>query len=381
MAPGAPIYWPPTPMGTIERRRRRKWNVVLATAGLMLALAIGFALRFLGLARLEPAHWLLGLALTLVIQAVVWLIPHFGLDERLSSFDPHYVKVPMLAVVVVLNVYIWISPDSRMWVLLAWFAAVLFMAGLVSFGEVAALSAVMALGYVVVVAGQATRWPGIKVRDEIALAAVFWMANLYGGVVFERLRRDRLERLALRSRLAEMALTDALTGLPNRRHFEQALRMELSRLGRYGGRCAVAMMDVDHFKGYNDRQGHAAGDAALRELGQVIQAHLRAGDVGARYGGEEFAVLMLNTDRQEAGRVVYRLRQAVASHPFSHREHQPGGQLTFSAGVAACPDDGETYEALLDRADTALYRAKAAGRNRVVLAQELTALQPSGGAA
>ena len=368
-------------MDTAERQRLRKRNVVLATAGLMLAMAVGLVLRLLGLAQLEPWHWLWGLVLTLAVQAVVWLIPHFGLDGRLR-FDPHYVKVPMLAVVLVLNTYIWISPDSRVWVLLAWFAAVLFMAGLVSFGEVAAVSGAMAVGYLVVVTQQADRWPGIRVRDEIAQAAVFWMANLYGGVVFERLRRHRLERLALRSRLAEMALTDVLTGMPNRRHFEQALRGELARLGRYGGRCAVAMMDVDHFKAYNDRLGHAAGDAILQELGRVIQGHLRAGDVGARYGGEEFAVLMLNTDRVEAGQVVERLRQVVESHPFAERQHQPGGQLTFSAGVAGCPDDGETYDALLERADTALYRAKAAGRNRVVLAADLTPLaQRSGGVA
>jgi diguanylate cyclase (GGDEF)-like protein len=357
-------------MEPLERQRVRKRNVLLATGGLILALGIGLTFRLLGLVRLDLGRWVAGLALTLVLQAVVWLLPHLGLDERLR-FDPHFVKVPMLAVVLVFNTYIWISPDSRVWVLLGWFAAVLFMAGLVSFGEVAGLSAVMAVGYLLAVSAQARQWPDIRMVDELALAAVFWIANLYGGLVFERLRRDRLERLALRSRLAEMALTDALTGLPNRRHFEQALRGELARLARYGGRCAVAMLDVDHFKGYNDRLGHAAGDALLQELGKVIQGHLRGGDVGARYGGEEFAVLMLNTGRTEAGQVVDRLRQVVESHPFPHRQHQPGGHLTFSAGVAEWPDDGETYEALLERADAALYLAKAAGRNRVVLAAQL----------
>jgi diguanylate cyclase (GGDEF)-like protein len=362
-------------MEASQRQRTRKRNVVLATGGLILALFIGQAFRILGLARMELGDWLGALALTLVLQSLVWAVPHLGLDDRLS-FDPHFVKVPMLAVVVVFNTYVWISPDSRVWVLLAWFAAVLFMAGLVSFLEVAGLGAVMALGYLLTVRVRADHWPGIRMQDELALVAVFWIANLYAGLVFERLRRDRLERQALRSRLAEMALTDSLTGLPNRRHFEQALRGELARIGRYGGRCAVAMLDLDHFKAYNDRNGHGAGDVLLQELGRVIQGHLRAGDVGARYGGEEFAVLMLNTGCAEAMHVVERLRQIVESHPFPHRQHQPGGWLTFSAGVAECPGDGETYEALLERADAALYGAKAAGRNRVLAASALSALSP-----
>src|SRR5688572_6425839 len=137
-------------MEASERRRLRQRNVVLATGGLMLALGIGVAFHFLGLAVLDPRRWLVGLALTLSVQAVVWLVPRLGLDERLR-FDPHYVKVPMLAVVVVLDTYVWVSPDARFWVLIAWFAAVLFMAGLVSFLEVAALSAVMALGYLLAV--------------------------------------------------------------------------------------------------------------------------------------------------------------------------------------------------------------------------------------
>jgi diguanylate cyclase (GGDEF)-like protein len=359
-------------MEAFERQRIRKRNVVLATGGLLLALATGLTLRLLGFARLDLGHWLMALALTLAVQAGVWLIPHLGLDARLR-FDPHYVKVPMLAVVLLLNTYVYISPDSRVWVLMGWFAAVLFMAGLVSFGQVAALSGIMAGGYVAALQAQGGRWPGLRMPDEMALAGVFWLANIYSGVVFERLRRHRLERLALRERLAEMAMTDVLTGMPNRRHFEQALRGELARIGRYGGRCAVAMLDVDHFKDYNDRLGHAVGDTLLQELARVIQGHLRAGDVGARYGGEEFAILMLNTRGPEAAHVVDRLRHVVESHPFPARERQPGGRLTFSGGVAECPDDGETYDALLERADAALYRAKAAGRNRVVLAAELTA--------
>jgi len=353
-----------------ERARLRKRNVNLATGGLLLGLLLGLVLRAVGLTRFRLRDWLLGLALTLAVQALVWLIPHLGLDARLR-FDPHYVKVPILAVCLLLNVYVCISPDSRVHVLVAWFAAALFMAGLVSFVEVAALSAVMALGYLAAVAAQAGRWPGLELRTEIGLAGVFWIANLYGGLVFDRLKRDRLERLALRRKLAELALTDALTGLPNRRHFEQALRAELARIVRYGGRCAVAMIDVDHFKSYNDRLGHAAGDAALQHLGRVIQGHLRAGDVGARYGGEEFALLMLSTGRAEAAQVIERLRQVVESHPFPGAEQQPHGGLTFSAGVAECPEDSESYDGLLERADAALYRAKAEGRNRVVHAAEL----------
>jgi diguanylate cyclase (GGDEF)-like protein len=128
------------------------------------------------------------------------------------------------------------------------------------------------------------------------------------------------------------------------------------------------MIDVDHFKNYNDRLGHPEGDALLRQLADVIRSGLRTGDLAARHGGEEFALVMINTRIQDAADVVERLRRAVEQTPFPHREIQPEGRVTVSAGVAEYPGDGDSDEAVVVAADSALYRAKAAGRNRVLLA-------------
>ena len=166
-----------------------------------------------------------------------------------------------------------------------------------------------------------------------------------------------------------MALTDPLTQLPNRRHFEDVLRAELGRLRRYGGHCTVAMIDVDFFKHYNDAVGHMAGDTALRELADVMRRELRLNDMVARFGGEEFALIILSAGHEEALGIIERLRGDVQEHPFRHRDLQPGGRLTVSAGVASFPAAAVTYEALLQRADEALYRAKREGRNRTCVAE------------
>ncbi|NIP77842.1 MAG: diguanylate cyclase, partial [Gemmatimonadetes bacterium] len=177
---------------------------------------------------------------------------------------------------------------------------------------------------------------------------------------------------------AAMALTDPLTQLPNRRHFEQVLRAELDRVRRYGGHCSVGMVDVDSFKRYNDTVGHLAGDTALRELADVMRRELRLHDMVARFGGEEFSMIMINAGKDEAAPIVERLRADVESHPFRHRDLQPRGRLTVSVGLATFPEDGSTYENLLKRADDALYRAKRDGRNRVHVADDTATVAPTG---
>jgi diguanylate cyclase (GGDEF)-like protein len=352
-----------------NRRRIRTRAVGFATAGLLGAMGVGLVLKVLGLTRISFREWAVALGVTLAAQGVVWLIAARGWDSRLT-FDPHYLIVPMLAVALVLDTYIYLAPDSRHRVLMVWFVALLFMAGRAGFREVVILSGVMGAGYVAATGAAAPR-SGAELPAELALAAVFLLTNAYAGLVFERLRHEHREMRLLRLRFAELARTDALTGIANRRGFEDALRTELARVTRYGGRCCVAMIDVDHFKNYNDHRGHPEGDALLRQLADVIRSGLRAGDLAARYGGEEFAVVMINTALADGAEVVERLRRAVEETAFPHREIQPGARLTVSAGVAEFPGDGDNDEAVVLAADSALYRAKAAGRNRVLLAARL----------
>jgi diguanylate cyclase (GGDEF)-like protein/PAS domain S-box-containing protein len=166
-------------------------------------------------------------------------------------------------------------------------------------------------------------------------------------------KRLEAEREDLLGRVEAIARTDQLTGLPNRRSWEEEVRQAISRAQRQGHPLAVAMIDLDSFKRFNDEQGHQAGDAVLREAGASWRMTLRVTDFIARYGGEEFAVLLPDCPPDEALGVLARLRAAT-----------PRNQ-TCSAGVAYW-DRSESSEALVGRADAALYEAKRAGRNRVV---------------
>jgi len=180
---------------------------------------------------------------------------------------------------------------------------------------------------------------------------------------------ERTRELAqANARLAQLAVTDGLTGLYNHRHFHERLALEVERSNRNGLPLALFMIDVDHFKRYNDKNGHPAGDEVLRQVARLLSDGRRANDICARYGGEEFAVVLVDTPKLTAFQVAEKLRQRVADHAFEGAADQPDGRLTVSIGVAAFSEDASEAEGLVRAADAALYRAKAGGRNCVVLA-------------
>jgi diguanylate cyclase (GGDEF)-like protein len=170
------------------------------------------------------------------------------------------------------------------------------------------------------------------------------------------------------ARLAQLAVTDGLTGLYNHRHFFERLALEVERSGRNGLQLALFMIDVDHFKRYNDRNGHPAGDEVLRQLARLLAEGRRVNDFCARYGGEEFAVVLIDTPKLAAYQLGEKLRERIVAHPFPHGAAQPGGHISVSIGVAAFPEDAGDAEALVRCADDALYKAKHGGRDRIVLA-------------
>jgi diguanylate cyclase (GGDEF)-like protein len=360
----------PPPVGRInedERRRLKERAVLLATGGLLLGPVVGLGLKTLGLTRLSNGGLIFSVAATLVVQGVAWWIVHAGWDAHLR-WDPHYLYVPMMLAALLLNLYMYLAPEARYLILLAWIVALLFMVGLAGFLEVVTLTAMMTAGYLAVLSRLLAEGEPVQLALEHFFAAAFFMVSLYAGAVFERLRNERREMARLRGRLSELAATDVLTGLPNRRQLELVLEAELDELRRYGGECALAMIDVDFFKGYNDKWGHLAGDEALREVAELLRQRMRASDVLARYGGEEFGLVMKRTPRDEALRTVERLRAAVASHAFRRGTTEPAA-LTISAGVAGAPADATEYSSLVQRADEALYEAKRLGRNRVEAAR------------
>jgi diguanylate cyclase (GGDEF)-like protein len=175
-------------------------------------------------------------------------------------------------------------------------------------------------------------------------------------------------------RLEEQSVTDALTGLKNRRFFDERLREEFGRAQRYGDHLSLIMLDLDHFKDVNDRHGHPAGDVVLREAGALIRGTIRDPDICARYGGEEFAVILPKTHMNGALVVADRIRRALGKKTYALPAAAPGGpatvQITASVGVSFYPAKDITSSDLLLRfADEALYEAKRAGRDAICLYQ------------
>jgi diguanylate cyclase (GGDEF)-like protein len=175
-----------------------------------------------------------------------------------------------------------------------------------------------------------------------------------------------LFNVRLRQSLRELSIRDPLTGLHNRRFAEEMLDKEFARTRRSGVPFCVLMMDVDHFKRFNDSHGHEAGDRVLKEVGQLISSEFREGDVGCRFGGEEFLVLLHETDAAEAFDRAEHFRRTLKAAPVVHGGEMLG-PVTISIGVAEAPRDGSNPLTVVAAADAALYRAKAAGRDRVVV--------------
>jgi len=166
-------------------------------------------------------------------------------------------------------------------------------------------------------------------------------------------------------RTERAAITDHLTGLFNRAHFDASLKREINRCLRYGQIASLVMLDLDDFKEINDRHGHPAGDVVLKDVGRLLTQRVRDIDIGARYGGEEFAMILPETPRMSAWVVAERLRGEVERYFKRRKGGSPSIPVTISGGIASYPDDATNVDNLVRRADEALYRAKRGGKNRV----------------
>lgn len=175
-----------------------------------------------------------------------------------------------------------------------------------------------------------------------------------------------IEYALLYERTRQIAITDRLTGLYNFGYFLERLKEEKMRAERYHRLLSLIIFDIDHFKKYNDTNGHPAGNEVLKKIAEILKAEAREVDIVARYGGEEMVIILPETGRKRAAELAERIRERIASTVFNHMESQPMKKVTVSAGIATYPVDAANEEALVKRADTSLYEAKSNGRNRVV---------------
>jgi diguanylate cyclase (GGDEF)-like protein len=305
------------------------------------AMALALALLPLTASDLEPMPTVGAVLLTVAIAASAWFMPWERLPEWLEALPP----LAYFAVILLLRE---VQGGTH-----TGYAPLVFLPVVWLLLHGTRRQIVVGLGGLVLtllapfVTGGAAVGPSDMrtVTLQLAMATVFCFTvlRLVGQV---RRQADELERLAS---------TDSLTGLPNRRVWEDALPRELARSTRFGTPLAIALLDLDDFKGHNDEHGHHGGDRLLKEVAALWPGELRESDLLVRYGGEEFALLLLDCGAVDVHGVVEKVRRAT-----------PGG-LTCSAGVALW-DGTESADELTRRADDALYEAKRGGRDRTAVA-------------
>ncbi|MFQ5995397.1 MAG: diguanylate cyclase [Acidiferrobacterales bacterium] len=179
-------------------------------------------------------------------------------------------------------------------------------------------------------------------------------------------KNEALENL--NTAFKSLAIRDELTGLFNRRYFEEALTSEVIRATRYERNLSVIFLDVDHFKKYNDQHGHQYGDLVLKRIGRILKESVREIDIATRYGGEEFVVILPETTKDDSYAAAEKIRKAVEGSPIDVMPGKPAVRLTISAGVASLGVDATNATELIAKADQAVYQAKQNGRNAVRLA-------------
>jgi diguanylate cyclase (GGDEF)-like protein len=174
-----------------------------------------------------------------------------------------------------------------------------------------------------------------------------------------------IKRALLYQKVQELAITDSLTQISSRRYYLDRFNEEIERSRKFNYTFSCLMIDIDHFKDYNDRYGHLVGDAILKEVSKSIKENVRQIDLLGRYGGEEFSIVLTETHKEQAQFVAERIRQAMESKRV--RVYDEDLKVTVSIGICVYPQDGRNVEELIDRADAALYQAKQMGRNKVCI--------------
>ncbi|HEX9185164.1 MAG TPA: GGDEF domain-containing protein [Burkholderiales bacterium] len=368
VAPEASAAPQASPQDSPQREARQALRLkrfLMAASTSLLAAAALFICQWLGLLPLKTAVG--GSALIGFFVVLFYAVFRSGLNLRFR--DPSLTAEMILAAVLVLAYLMVHAGPARSALSLFYPVALLFGALRLGTAPLLALAAVAfaAHAMVMVFTGALAGPAAAETWTQLATLAIVlpWFAVMGGYVnkLRHRLSDSNRQLKEAADRAEEIAMRDVLTGAYNRRHLLDVLRREISRAQRVGAPLAVCLMDIDHFKRVNDNWGHAAGDAVLRHFATLASTGLRAVDVFGRFGGEEFLLILPDTDARGAVAVAERIRASVEQGAFPGVP--AGHQVTVTIGVAGRNRE-ETADALVARADLALYRGKDAGRNRVV---------------
>jgi diguanylate cyclase (GGDEF)-like protein len=211
---------------------------------------------------------------------------------------------------------------------------------------------------------------GTQVTSLLAYHFMFIFTYFVSGYLSKNLHRNEELLKEVLQQTRELSVTDGLTGLYNQMHFFELLDRETKNSQRHGMSYTLIIFDVDHFKNFNDNNGHLRGSETLKSIAAVMKRKFRSTDLLAKYGGDEFVIILPQTDKVGAYLAAERLREAVERQPFPGAETQPQKKLTISIGLASYPEHGLSDDEILNRADKALYFAKESGRNRTIIYHE-----------
>jgi len=305
---------------------------------------------------------LLGFAVTFIRRADVWYPRYIALAMAAALAGMSYISLTA-----------WGEGEPRVFVrLVLAIVAVYFVLGL-AFRSAIAVNAIALAAYAAIAVSKAM--PGVEMTHYLTTLVIANVICIAGAYNLEHARRIAwLEG----QRLAESAMQDGLTGIHNRRRFDEHLQRVWGQSVRERKPIALLLADIDHFKHYNDRYGHQAGDEAMKAVAGVLSGFARRPlDLAARYGGEEFGVILLDTNREHAERIADELLEAVRQLAIAHQDSTAAPVLTISIGVACVvPAARRSWTGLIQLADQALYAAKDGGRNRAVaLEQEYEHMQ------
>lgn len=206
-----------------------------------------------------------------------------------------------------------------------------------------------------------------QIMSMLAFDFMFIFAFFVSAYLSKNLRNNEELLKNLLQQTRELSISDGLTGLYNQMHFFELMDLENKKSQRYNLSYSLIIFDVDHFKNFNDSNGHLRGSETLRAIGAIMKKKFRSTDLLAKYGGDEFVIILPQTDKVGAYLAAERLRESVEKQPFPGAETQPHNKITISIGLATYPEHGLTAEEILNHADKSLYFAKESGRNRTII--------------